>query len=168
MHECKYKCTLVPSPCPSLPCPAYQVRISSCTTVEAIGHHHSQSHDIPQSAVFLQTIRLSFKPAVASRGRNITQLAGRNNITSPSIMRVPEVVKQVLKRISGSELNHEVPVTLVDAEDGCDVSEAAPGPKYGPKPGKLGIIFYYLSLVLCMIGVLTILRCLQLEVRLSS
>ena len=83
-------------------------------------------------------------------------------------MRVPEGVKQVLKRFSESSSKHEVPVTVPDPEDGYDVLNTSAARDNGPKPGKLGIIFYYISLILCMIGILTLLKCSYIQVRFKS
>jgi len=89
-----------------------------------------------------------------------TQLDAGNYITTNHIMRIPEVVKQVLKTVSGPKPKPEARIDVNDPESGC---EELPGTSVrqlqGPEPGKLGIIFYYISLALCMVGVCILLRC---------
>ena len=89
-----------------------------------------------------------------------------NHITNPVIMRVPEAVKQVLKKFSESTSKHEVPVTVPEPKNGYDVLNTSSD--NGPKPGKLAIIFYYISFILCMVGILTLLKCSYIQVRFKS
>ena len=91
-----------------------------------------------------------------------------NHTTNPVIMRVPEAVKQVLKKFSESTSKHEVPVTVPDPEDGYNILNTSMTSDNGPKPGKMGIIFYYISLTLCMVGILTLLKCSYIQVRFKS
>ena len=70
-------------------------------------------------------------------------------------IKVPEKVKQLIKKFTkpDKKLSSETEeVNEVEVESGHQAVET------GPKPGTLGILLYYLSLSLCMVGVLLILR----------
>ena len=108
-----------------------------------------------QPANTTPTIQLSSQPPGFL---HTTQLDSGNYITINHIMRIPEVVKQVLKTVSGPKPKPEARISVNDPESGCEVQAQ------GPEPGKLGIIFYYISLTLCMVGVCILLRCGFIEV----
>jgi len=72
-------------------------------------------------------------------------------------MRVPESVKQVLKVFSGKQ-EQEQPVQPKERDD---VHYTPPGqwPSRGPKPSKVGVLLYYISLAFCVVGILFMAKC---------
>jgi len=78
-------------------------------------------------------------------------------------MRIPEVFKQQLKE--WSELGQSAPAPDPAPEEESDIHSTPAGawPSRGPKPGKLGIVFSYVSLVLCIIGIITMFKCTYIE-----
>eukprot|EP00088_Acartia_fossae_P048679 TRINITY_DN5313_c0_g1_i2.p1 TRINITY_DN5313_c0_g1~~TRINITY_DN5313_c0_g1_i2.p1 ORF type:complete len:139 (-),score=34.65 TRINITY_DN5313_c0_g1_i2:638-1054(-) len=73
-------------------------------------------------------------------------------------MRVPESVKILLKRATCSSTNNNKE-TVVTTKD--DVHYVPPGqwPATGPKPSKIGVLFYYLSIAFCVVGILMMAKC---------
>merc|ERR1712183_160023 len=84
-------------------------------------------------------------------------------------MRIPETWKRTFKALSSYTYTRQE--NTADSETaspppaGDQVHSTPPGefPSTGPKPGKLGHIFYYLSACLCIIGVLTMAKCTVIE-----
>merc|ERR1712098_647873 len=77
-------------------------------------------------------------------------------------MRIPESWKVTLKSFSSySYTRHPTPppsppITVHN-------TPAGQYPQEGPQPGKLGVIFYYFSVALCIMGVLTMARCTVIQ-----
>jgi len=73
-------------------------------------------------------------------------------------MRVPESVKNLLKKAAFSSSENEKK-QIVTTKD--DVHYVPPGqwPATGPKPSKLGVLFYYLSVAFCIIGIVFMAKC---------
>jgi len=71
-------------------------------------------------------------------------------------MRIAETVKLILKKKNEllSSNNNTEAESVVTTKD--DVHYVPPGawPTRGPKPSKIGVLFYYLSLAFCVIGIL--------------
>jgi len=139
----------VPIPQAAYPWPSLSSAANSDSAVrEAISY--------TQPANTTPTIQLSSQPAGFL---HTTQLDSGNYITTNHIMRIPEVVKQVLKTVLGPKPKPEARISVNDPESGCEVPGTSVRQAQGPEPGKLGIIFYYISLTLCMVGVCILLRC---------
>jgi len=73
-------------------------------------------------------------------------------------MRVPETVKIWLKKATvSSECNDKE--AIISTKD--DVHYVPPGqwPATGPKPSKIGVLFYYMSLAFCILGIMFMAKC---------
>jgi len=72
-------------------------------------------------------------------------------------MRVPESLKKVLKAVSG----HQEQSQPIQPKDVDDVHYTPPGqwPARGPKPSKIGVLLYYISLSFCVVGILFMAKC---------
>ena len=90
-------------------------------------------------------------------------------------MRIPETWKRTFKSLSSYTYTRQsvtadpetVDVEVVQPTNtGDDVHSTPAGqyPREGPQPGKLGVIFYYFSVCLCIIGVLTMAKCTYIAV----
>merc|ERR1712189_168992 len=53
--------------------------------------------------------------------------------------------------------------TATTSKSSVHSTPAGQYPSEGPQPGKLGVIFYYLSALLCIIGVLTMAKCVVVQ-----
>merc|ERR1711923_376035 len=78
------------------------------------------------------------------------------------IMRIPETWKGALKSLTSYSYTKQpspAPTTPTT------VHNTPPGqyPQEGPQPGKLGVIFYYASVTLCIMGVLSMARCTVIQ-----
>jgi len=74
-------------------------------------------------------------------------------------MKVPENLKAILKSVTGNGKDQK---PIIKQEPGSDdVHYTPPGqwPTTGPKPSKLGVLFYYISLMFCIIGILSMAKC---------
>ncbi|XP_023327846.1 uncharacterized protein LOC111700980 [Eurytemora carolleeae] len=68
-------------------------------------------------------------------------------------MRFPESLKNILKTVTVQREDKHSPIIR---NDDPDVHYTPPGqyPASGPKPSKVGVLFYYMSLCLCIVGLL--------------
>eukprot|EP00092_Neocalanus_flemingeri_P059884 GFUD01071726.1.p2 GENE.GFUD01071726.1~~GFUD01071726.1.p2 ORF type:complete len:150 (+),score=37.87 GFUD01071726.1:2-451(+) len=83
-------------------------------------------------------------------------------------MRIPETWKRTFKSLSSYSYtrqsdpeSEEVPPA--NTGDGLHSTPAGQYPREGPQPGKLGLIFYYFCVCLCIIGILTMAKCTYIE-----
>merc|ERR1711972_986350 len=86
----------------------------------------------------------------------------------PPKMRIPETWKKKIKSFSSYRYTkHEEgkpASTATTSKSSVHSTPAGQYPSEGPQPGKLGVIFYYLSALLCIIGVLTMAKCVVVQV----
>jgi hypothetical protein len=70
-------------------------------------------------------------------------------------MRLPENLKNILKSVTHRESREQSHAPIIK-NNTSDVHYTPPGqyPSSGPKPGRLGVVFHYMSLCLCIVGVL--------------
>jgi len=73
-------------------------------------------------------------------------------------MRVPESVKIFLKKAAFTSTENEKE-KIVTTKDDVHYVPAGQWPSVGPKPSKLGVLFYYLSVCFCIIGIVFMAKC---------
>merc|ERR1712215_559162 len=102
----------------------------------------------------------------------ITQLTSLSQLQKRHLttitMRIPETWKRTIKSFSSytyTKHNEASSVTAPPPNTSSSVHSTPAGqyPSEGPQPGKLGVIFYYLSVCLCIIGVLTMAKCTYIQ-----
>jgi len=80
------------------------------------------------------------------------------------MIRIPESVKILLKKVSRNDKNdgqsnqseHE---SFRQGEQDVHKTPAGQWPSSGPKPSKLGVLLYYVSLSFCIVGVMFMSKC---------
>ena len=89
-------------------------------------------------------------------------------------MRIPETWKRTFKSFSSYTYTRqsvtadpEYVAAPPNTGDGVHSTPAGQYPREGPQPGKLGVLFYYFSVCLCIIGVLTMAKCIYIKVIIS-
>jgi len=79
-------------------------------------------------------------------------------------MRIPETWKGALKSLTTSYSYTKQPSPPPTTPTTVHNTPAGQYPQEGPQPGKLGVIFYYASVTLCIMGVLSMARCTVIPV----
>ena len=78
-------------------------------------------------------------------------------------MRIPESWKGTLKSFTSYSYTKQPSQPAPPTPTTVHNTPAGQYPQEGPKPGKLGVIFYYLSVTLCIMGVLSMARCTVIQ-----